>query len=664
MADRKGAHRRRGVRASRERLTEALTAAGLRTQAALAERIAEIENLDAPPRDAVGRAFREQPVEVTTLARIAHALGVEAHSLYLTADDEAHAPLPNGGPAGPTRRARQWLVALPVLALLAGGGAWWFAGPADAPSQPAEAAAPILGLGQPTLVVLSIEGDPDGELADAVRLRLGESFKVAARSASVLTRELDPAGAAERLRSDAVIEGERVDVGHLSGLRFFLFANGVRQQVWAESLPTAGLPERLGQVADNVARAMRRAAGLPLDAPPGHFPLVPAQDDYLQGEYYLDRPSNELNVRRAQNRFEAALRQDANYARAHAGLCQGLLEEHWMSDEERALQDASRACGRALQLAPADPVVVAAHAHFLRRTGRNDEALGIYADLVAAEPFDTAALAGYASSLLTAYQQSGEHDFLLRAKATAAQAADADARVWKPLFALAAMEWFDGNVAGAIAASERARARDENEYVLANLGTFYMCSGDFGEARDAYLRAQDLAPESYVGDEFLGTAYYFLGDFAESARLRQRAIDSIAEGSPEIHEMWGALADSYRQLGQRDAAIEAYLHAAEILERDHLRGNAPVDDRAARAYYYTVLAQLDSSLVPATVAQGIAAELDEVASGLTSATARRRMAQTWLLRGERDKARAALELSMQTCPGFGEMPDLAALKTR
>lgn len=333
-----------------------------------------------------------------------------------------------------------------------------------------------------------------------------------------------------------------------------------------------------------------------------------------------------------------------------------------MSDEERALHDAARACGRALQLAPDDPVVASAHAHFLRRTGRNDEAIRLYETIVARSPKDAAALAGLASSLLTAYQQGGGGDYLERAKATARRAAAADPYVWKPLFALGTMEWFDGDVAAAIAATEDALARDENEYVLANLGTFYVCDGAFAEGREAYLRARQLAPQSYVGDEFLGTAYYFLGDFAESARLRQRAIDSIAEGAPEIHEMWGALAESYRQLGDDDAAIAAYLRAAEIAERDHLRGNAPVDDRAARAYYYTVLATLDETLVPDAIARSIGDELDAIAGEVTSATAHRRLAQTYLLRGERDAARAALDRATSVCRGFAAMPDLAELR--
>ena len=81
--------RRRGVRASRAKLTRALTDAGLRTQAALAERIADLEGLDSAPKDMVSRAFRELPVEPQTLERVARALEVEAWTLYRSTDEEA-----------------------------------------------------------------------------------------------------------------------------------------------------------------------------------------------------------------------------------------------------------------------------------------------------------------------------------------------------------------------------------------------------------------------------------------------------------------------------------------------------------------------------------------------------------------------------------------------
>jgi tetratricopeptide (TPR) repeat protein len=464
------------------------------------------------------------------------------------------------------------------------------------------------------------------------------------------------------LRTDVVIDGNVKQVGRLTAVRVFLFKGGVRQQIWSDSIPTVALPESLAAIAGETALAVRRSVGMPVPEDSiTHFPLAAVQDNYLQGELYLDAPSNELNVKRAQSRFEAALRQDANYARAHAGLCQTLLEEYWMDSEERALKDASLACGQAVQLDPDDRVVAAAHAHFLQRTGRDAEAIALYEQTIAAHPKDSAALAGLASSLLEAYRETGDHEDLLAAKATARRAADVDPYVWKPLFFLATMEWFDGNVEGAISASEAAISRHENEYVLANLGSFYLCDGDLEGARAAYTRAQELNPNSYVGDEFLGQAYYFLGDFERSATLRQKAIDSVANGNPEIHEMWGNLADSYRQMGNTEQAKAAYVQAAEIAERDYLRGTAPVADQSARAYYYTMLAKLDPESVPQSVLGTIDDEIDGIAAELVSASALRRMAQTYLERGEMDKARAALQRATQSCRGYAKLPDLAPL---
>ena len=659
-------HRRRGVTASRPKLVHALTEAGLKTQAALAERIADLEGLESAPKDIVNRAFRELPVDPSTIERIARALGVEAHTLYKTSDESAHTEPDSHNSSASTPRRSIWLVV--AIAVLVVALIWiQFGRSPQPPDEPAPTARDAtLDLGTATLVMLPIEGDADSALANALRGRLADTFSVATATATVLTKSLDRTEIAEKLRADVVIDGEFNEVGRFLGLRFYLLASGVRQQVWAESVPTESLEIVLDQVASRVELAIRRATGLPVPdgTSPPHFPLAPVQDDYLEGMLHLDQPSNELNIKRAQTRFEAALRQDSNYARAHAGLCQSLLEEHWMSDEERALKDAGRACGQALQLDPDDPVVAAAHAHFLRRTGRNAEALVLYEQIVEENPEDASAWSGFASALLQHYRQDGDREYLVRAKEAAQTAADVDPMIWKSLFALSTMEWFDGNVAGAIAASEAALDRSRNEYVLANLGTFYLCDGAFENALEAYRGAQEIAPQSYVGDEFMGLAHYFLGNFEESAKLRQRAIDSIATGEPEIHEMWGNLGDSYRQLGDIESAVDAYLRAAEIAERDHLRGTRPAGDRAARAYYYSVLESLDVNLVPREISQQIAAELDDVDAAIVSSSSHRRMAQTWLIRGDIGKARNSLARATATCRGFGELPDLAELHDR
>ncbi len=658
-------HRNRGVRASRARLAHALTEAGLKTQVALAERMADIEGLDAAPKDVVNRVFRELPVDPTTIERVARALGVDAFSLYKTADEESVTLSETVAPQQRRNYLVMTTIAVVGLAAVILGALWWLE-PGKSPAERSQSEVidepAALGMGTPTLVVIPFPGDKDGVFSNALRNVLGHHFNVARPTADTFAQSRNPADVAAQLRTEVVIDGDFRQVGRLTAVRIYLFKAGVRQQVWADSAPTAALQESLAVIAADAALAVRRAVGMPVpENAVTHFPLAPVQDDYLEGARYLEAPSNELNIKRAQSRFEAALRQDANYARAHAGLCQTLLEEHWMDSEERALRDASLACGQAVQLDPDDPVVAVAHAHFLQRTGRSEEAIGLYEQMVAQYPKDSSALAGLAASQLEAYRETGDHDHLVTARATARRAAEVDPYVWKPLFSLATMEWFDGNVTGAIEASEAARARDENEYVLANLGSFYLCDGQLENARESYARARDLNPNSYVGDEFLGQAHYFLGDFEESAELRQKAIDSVANGNPEIHEMWGNLADSYRQTGETEKSIAAYMRAAEIAERDYLRGTAPVADQAARAYYYTMLAALDSDAVPESVLRTIDDEVDAIADKLVSATGLRLMAQTYLQRGESSKARATLGRATELCRGYARFPDLAEL---
>ncbi|MCR9261050.1 MAG: tetratricopeptide repeat protein [Pseudomonadaceae bacterium] len=664
--------RRRGVQASRSKLSEALTAAGHKTQAALADHIADLEGLENAPRDMVNRAFRELPVEPTSLERIARALNVPAHTLYKSSDE------PDRDAQGTSRRLQfavpgkfrgiSWLAVLGVLSVAL--WQWW---PELAPQPMVDTGneALMLGLGNPHIVVMPVtnqHGDTNlaDKLTSALRASLATHYQVASATATATLQEVNVQEVASRLRSDIVVEGEVVSTGfkngpgRLSGVRFFALIDGVRQQFWAESFPTVALGGLLSGIVDRTTIALARAYN-PGHADLPHFPLAPVQDDYLAGEALLDAPSNELNLKRAQTRFEAALRQDSNYALAHAGLCQALLEEHWMFEEDRMLQDASRACGQALLLNPEHPVVASAHAHFLTRTGRKEDGLTLYRKITENHPLDASAWTGLAASLLDYYRQTGKEADLTAAKSAARQAADTDPFVWKPLFNLATMQWFSGDVAAAIEVSEEALRRDENEYVLANLGTFYMCRGDFEQARTSYTRARELAPGSYVGDEFLGMAHYFLGEYEVAARLRRRAIDAIGDGAPEVHEMWGQLGDAYRHSGAIEAAIDAYQRAAEIAERDFLRGARPSADNAARAYYYLVLHELDPQRVPdATLAQ-VLASLDEISSDINEATAHRRMAQIWVLRKAWGKAADAVERATSKCAGYGMLPDFQVL---
>lgn len=660
MSQSANGQRRRGIRASRARLSRALAGAGLKTQAQLAERIADLEGLESVPKDLVSRAFRELPVEARSLERIARALDVDAVELY-----KRHPPKPAPAASAGTGRYSRILVlwAAVVTLAIALGVVIRLDGPGtpDDEARSDGADFPVLDTGRPSLLVLPFDGDPQDRLAPALRERLGATFAVASGPATLLMAGEDPLAAASRLRIERVVEGEVISRGRFAGLRMYVIADGLRRQVWAESTPLARLDEQVKLLADRFARALEH--GLPGGAGDSlpHFPLAPVQDDYLEGRYFLDRPASELNLTRAQARFASALRRDSNYALAHAGLCEALLEEHWMSDEQRALDDAALACGRALQLAPDDPMVRAAHAQFLRLTGRLEESIGIYEDVLGTHPDDAHLLAGYAFTLLQQFRQIGDDVLLDRAIDASRRASESDPGHWKAPFFEANMHYFAGDLESAVSAAESALARDENEMVLANLGTFRFCFGDVEGARTAYLRAAELAPHSYVGDEFMGMVHYYLGEFADAVRLRRRAIESVAAGSPEIHQMWGNLADAQRHAGDPESAAESYLRAIKIVERDLMRGTAADADRAARIWYYTALGGISREPAAMAGAEALDAEIEALATGVLDSTGHLRLAQSWQMRNRPQKARAALQRAASTCRVHRLAPDLLAL---
>ena len=672
---------------------QAKSAAGFKTQAAIAERIADDEGLDSPPKDAVNRAFRELPVEHQTLERIARALGVRSETLLPDAEP-AGEPAAATGPVAwtpdepaaqhpPTHRepaARALSSAQPAMApplaekppasrwpmvgafVVAACVALVVAFLARAPSLDDQAlqgfvveAFKPLNSGTASLAILPIDFPDSAALDAALREGLSQKFKLASMTATALN-----VSAGGGIETDAELGIEIVQVGRRLGLIAYLSSDRLRRQVFATSLPVIDFAAAQADLARRTTLAVRAAIGA-AKAPAEPFPMHSALLDYLHGQLHLDQPANELNIRRAQSRFQSALRADSNFARAHAGLCRALLEEYWMDDEQRALRDAELPCAQALQLAPTDPVVLVAHARFLQVTGRNEQAIGKYQQLLETHPNDADALTGLAVSQLHAFQASGEADRLDIAAAAARRAAQADQSVWKPLYYLGTIEVMANRVDAAVAALKAGLARDENEYLLVNYGTYLTCNGQFTDAKRAYERAQDLAAGAYVGDEFMGQLHYFLGEFEEAVRLRQKAVDSFPGGQPRVHEMWGDLGDALRQVGRKKDALAAYRQAAEIAEQDIMGGNGRASDEAARAYYYSALDALAPNLLPRQVLDVLYAKLDDIAAAQVDPVGFRRMAMTYARRGDVPRARDALAKATSRCKGYARHPDLQHL---
>ncbi len=79
--------RKRGITLSRLKLTEKLYETGLKTQAALSQKISAIEKSDSIPTDIVKRAFSEKRISEYSAQRIATALKSPLSSILLGSGD-------------------------------------------------------------------------------------------------------------------------------------------------------------------------------------------------------------------------------------------------------------------------------------------------------------------------------------------------------------------------------------------------------------------------------------------------------------------------------------------------------------------------------------------------------------------------------------------------
>ncbi|MEL7449644.1 MAG: hypothetical protein AAFN78_10570 [Pseudomonadota bacterium] len=309
--------RKRGIRASREKLSRALAAAGLKTQAALAERIADLEQSTTPPRDLVSRAFRELPVDSLSLERVAVALGVEAHTLYLTSKDPA--------PPAVTQPTAKAIAVLPFLNLSRDDSTDYFC-----------------------------DGLTEELLNGLARV---PGLRVAGHTSSFSFKKTteDPATIASRLGVDHIVEGSVRVAGQRARITAQLVNPDDGLTLWSQRYDRS-----LGDVLtvqDEICQAVIDALQVALlgehdrgtrEPASGHEAAVNA---WLQGRFFWNKRTD-AGALKAIKHYEHAIRVDPEFALPHVGLadaCRLLsLSGAWPTHE--GYRRAKKAASRALEL--------------------------------------------------------------------------------------------------------------------------------------------------------------------------------------------------------------------------------------------------------------------------------------------------------------------------
>lgn len=295
-----------------------------------------------------------------------------------TAGGPAPAPAaspPTAAPAPPElaasavgRRQRRRLgVLFALLALVAAAAGWTLAqrraAARRAASAPPAAAAPVRSIAVLPLLPLG-GGDEDAEMlglamADALINRLSEMEPLVVRPTSAVQelrgRGRNPTFIGAQLGVDAVIDGSLQRAGDRLRVSLQLLRVPDGDPLWAGTFDTAdtdpfAVQDAISaQVADGLSLRLSARRSRQLGTRGTADPE--AYQEYVRGRYFWNRRT-EADLRKAMERFRAAIERDPAFAAAHAGLadCWVLLPLYGNMPPREAFPRAIAAARAALEL--------------------------------------------------------------------------------------------------------------------------------------------------------------------------------------------------------------------------------------------------------------------------------------------------------------------------
>jgi TolB-like protein/tetratricopeptide (TPR) repeat protein/DNA-binding winged helix-turn-helix (wHTH) protein len=400
-------------------------------------------------------------------------------------------------------------------------------------------------------------------LAQELSARLGRihGLRVASRTSAFAfrDRQADVRAIAQTLGVRHVLEGSVMRQGNQLRVTAQLVDADSGYNVWSQTYNRTW--QDLVAIQDEVARSIVGTLQVVLasEAQAAHPPTthVDAFDLYLAGLAKLQGPGRATQLEAAADSFRQALAIDPKFALAYAGLCERYIVEYENTRSTALVAQAESACGAALKLDGSLREVAAALAHLYLVSGRPQQAAALYRDAIRSDPDDADGYMGLGEAL-DGLQHGTEAEHAFR------RAVDVEPTYWEAQTALGNFLFRHGRPATAIPVYRRVTELiPASPFAFNNLGAALEMTADFGAAAAAFERSLALEPTRSAYSN-LGTVYYFLGRYADAARMFGRATELAAED----HRVWGNLADALWQIdSSRREAQSDYRRAITLAQR-------------------------------------------------------------------------------------------------
>ncbi|KGM56066.1 hypothetical protein N800_10640 [Lysobacter daejeonensis GH1-9] len=462
---------------------------------------------------------------------------------------------------GPPRR-RSWLLLMAAAAVLGVVG-WLWLGRSAPPSTPSEASVAVL-----PFTSLSNDSD-DSYFAEGLAVEMHDALagipglKVAAQVTPPAAGQAaaDPVtlgrtlGVATVLDATVRREGPRVRINaRLTDVR-------TGYTLWADSYEraAAGVFEMQSEIAGKVVESL--VGVLPTARPQLSRRLKPtvstaAYDAYLKGVQQLLVPRSEQALGRAVGFFREALKEDAGFARAQAGICRAEIRRFETARDAPAFSRARNACERAASMDPKLLEVSLAMGDLDRVRGEYPQAIEHYTRALQDVALRSDAYVGLAATQAALGNNPLALDYYERAH----QLRPGDATIHSEL---GYYHYLNGQFDKAIASYRVATTLQPDRATLWNsLGGVYYVAGRRREAAEAYSRSLAIEP-TYGALSNFASLRFEDGAYAEAADLYRRA----AQLEPDDYRLWGNIGDALSADPATAAqARSPYARAASLAE--------------------------------------------------------------------------------------------------
>jgi serine/threonine protein kinase/Flp pilus assembly protein TadD len=293
--------------------------------------------------------------------------------------------------------------------------------------------------------------------------------------------------------------------------------------------------------------------------------IAGVHDGYQKAHDLLEHYYRQQALETAIPLLQETVEQDPRLAPAFADLGRANVLQFIQMNDTKYIEPARQASLQALKL---KPDLASAHvtlAILYTHTGKNDLASQELDEALRLDKYNASAY----GALADLFFRQGRNDEVETTLQKAISLAPED---WGLLQQLGEYYLETGKLAQAAEQYQKAaNLVPDNPRAFNNLGLVYQSQGRPAEAEAAFRKAIDLEPTSKRYRN-LGTVFVDEGNYAEAKTMFERAISLRSD----YYEVWGRLADVYRNTGVDRAKVEETYRKAIALSAD-LRKQTPND---------------------------------------------------------------------------------------